>query len=148
MRYLKVLLMILLFFLLTLFFMDNLAAFTYKLPLTLDLRILPAISTEQPIPCYFLLLGCFLLGSIFTLVMLVWDRLSLSTRLSLCRIRANGLEKDLTRIRKTQNTGSQKSKELNDRIAELNEEIATLKNTLRETEARLAQAEQVNARNA
>lgn len=148
MRYLKVLLMILLFFMLTLFFMDNLAAFTYKLPLTLDLRFLPAISTEQPIPCYFLLLGCFLLGSIFTLIMLVWDRLSLSTRLSLCRIRANGLEKDLTRIRKTQDNGSQKSKALNDKIAELNAEIATLRTALKQTEERLAQAEQANAKNA
>ena len=148
MRYLKVLLMILLFFLVTLFFVDNQGAFSYKLPLKLDLRIFPPISTEQPIPCYFMLLACFLLGSIITLLMLVWDRLSLSTRLSLCRMRSNGLEKDLNRARKTKVADAQKSKELLDKIAELNAEIATLKSTLKDTEARLAQAEQANAKNA
>ena len=148
MRYVKVLLLILLFFLVMLFFVDNQAAFSYKLPLKLDLRILPAIATEQPIPFYYMLLVCFLLGSVLTLLMLVWDRLSLATRLSLCRMRSNGLEKDLNRARKTKDADAQKSKELNDKIAELNAEIATLKRTLKDTEARLAQAEQANASNA
>ena len=148
MRYLKVLLLILLFFLVMLFFVDNQEAFSHKFPLTLDLRIFPPVTTQQPVPCYFLLLVCFLLGSVITLLMLVWDRLSLSTRLSLCRMRSNGLEKDLNRARKTKDADAQKSKELNEKIAALNAEIATLKSTLKDTEARLAQAEQANAQKA
>ncbi len=120
MRYLKVLGLVVIFFLVMLFFLDNREAFTASYPLTLNLRFMPAFTTATPVPCYYMLLACFLLGGLVTLGMLVWDRISLTARLSLSKMRANGFEKDLKRAEKL-------NAELNEKIKALSSELDTLK---------------------
>ena len=127
MRYLKVLLLVLVFFLVMLFFVDNQAAFTAKFPLTLDLRVIPAFTTATPVPCYFMLLGAFLIGGLLTLAMLLWDRLSLSARLGVSKVRANSLERDVNKAKKQQEKADATIKQLNEQIEALNAEIAALK---------------------
>ena len=140
MRYIKVLLLVLLFCLVMLFFVDNQQAFTSKFPLTLDLRVIPAFTTASPVPCYFLMLAAFLLGALCTLVMLIWDRISLSARIGMLKMRASGFEKDLNRARKSQGESENKNKELTERIEALTTEIETLKASLKDAEDRAAAA--------
>ncbi len=132
MRYLKVLILVLIFFLVMMFFVDNQETFTKSFPLKLDLRFIDPMTTKTPVPCYYLLLASFLLGGLITLAMLIWDRVSCTTRLSLAKIRANGLEKDLRRAGKVNNANETKIKELTERIKTLTSEIDSLKRALKE----------------
>jgi|GEM_PF-3352963 len=148
MRYIKVLLLVLLFFLVMLFFVDNQEAFTVKYPLKLDLRFIPPFTTPTPVPCYFLLLGAFLVGALCTLLMLLWDRLSLSARASLLKRRANGFEKELNRLRKAREDDDAKTRETDKKIEAMTAEIAALKDSLKQAEARVAASDRMDAQKA
>lgn len=146
MRYLKVLLLVLLFFFVMLFFVQNQAAFSQAMPLKLDLLILGAMES-QPLPFYTLLLVCFLFGALITLLMLVWDRVMLSTRLTFTGMRARGFEKDASRFRKAAEGSEARVKEVSTKIAELEKEAKDLKNRLDEAEKRAVAAERACAQN-
>ncbi len=94
MRYIKVFLLILLFFVVMLLFVQNQPAFSDSVVLKFDPMIMPEF-TSMPMPRYALLLICFALGAIVVLAMLLWDRLSLSSRLAASRRRENSLRKQL-----------------------------------------------------
>lgn len=97
MRYVKVFLLVLLFFFIMMFFVQNEPSFSQSMQLTLDLLFFPPM-VSKPISVYVLLLICFSLGSMITLLFLVWDRIKLSTRLAVAHIHIRTLEKKLARI--------------------------------------------------
>ncbi len=81
MRYIKVLLLVILFFLVMMFFVQNQSAFSQAVALKLDLLFLPPVESA-PLPFYTLLIICFVLGALCILAMLMWDRVSLSAKLT------------------------------------------------------------------
>ena len=94
MRYIKVFLLVLLFFVIMMLFVQNQASFSDPVTLKFDPLFAPAMESI-PLPRYALLLICFALGAGLVLAMLVWDRLSLSSRLGAARRRGNSLQKQL-----------------------------------------------------
>ena len=82
MRYIKVLLLVILFFLVMMFFVQNQSAFSQAVALKLDLLFLPPVESA-PLPFYPLLIICFVLGALCILAMLMWDRVSLSAKLTM-----------------------------------------------------------------
>ena len=96
MRYIKVFLAIVFFYFVMLFFVQNQAALSQTMPLKLDLMLLPPMQSP-PLSFYMLALICFLLGGVFTLATLLWDRLMLSAHLGSSRRRIKAMEKELTK---------------------------------------------------
>ena len=94
MRYIKVFLFVLLFFLIMMLFVQNQASFSDPVTLKFDPLFAPAMESI-PLPRYALLLICFAMGAGLVLAMLVWDRLSLSSRLAVASRRGNSLQKQL-----------------------------------------------------
>ncbi len=99
MRYFKVLLLVVLFFLVMLFFVQNQASFADPVVLKLDLMFLP-IMESMPLPLYAIMLICFTLGGLIVLLMLLWDRLSLSARCSSAKMKVTTLEKRIEKAEK------------------------------------------------
>lgn len=96
MRYVKVLLLVLVFFLSMVFFFQNQEALSKEMTLKLHLFFNdPMVSI--PLPFYFLVLAAFLLGALITICVLVWDKFHLSARLMKATWRVRALEKDLAR---------------------------------------------------
>ena len=100
MRYIKVLLLVILFFLVMMFFVQNQSAFSQAVALKLDLLFLPPVESA-PLPFYTLLIICFVLGALCILAMLMWDRVSLSAKLTMANMRARSFEKDVAKALKT-----------------------------------------------
>ena len=94
MRYIKVFLLVVLFFVIMMLFVQNQAQFSDAVTLKFDPMFAPAMESI-PLPRYALLLICFALGAFVVLAMLLWDRLSLSSRLAAARRRGNSLQKQL-----------------------------------------------------
>lgn len=94
MRYIKVFLLVLLFFVVMMLFVQNQASFSDMVTLKFDPIFAPAL-TSIPLPRYALLLLAFALGALVVLLMLMWDRLSLSSRLGSSRRRAASFQKQL-----------------------------------------------------
>ena len=94
MRYIKVFLLVLLFFVIMMLFVQNQASFSDPVTLKFDPLFAPAMESI-PLPRYALLLICFAMGAGLVLAMLVWDRLSLSSRLAVASRRGNSLQKQL-----------------------------------------------------
>lgn len=94
MRYVKVFLLILIFFVVMMFFVQNQASFADPVTLRLDLLFLPPIES-LPVPMYAIMLACFTLGALLVLLMLVWDRIVISGRLSGAHRKIVALEKKL-----------------------------------------------------
>lgn len=97
MRYVKVLLLVLVFFLSMVFFFQNQEALSKEMVLKLHLFFSNPM-TSIPLPFYFLVLVAFLLGALVTIFVLVWDKFHLSARLMKATWRVRALEKDLARM--------------------------------------------------
>ena len=78
------------------FFVQNQSAFSQAVALKLDLLFLPPVESA-PLPFYTLLIICFVLGALCILAMLMWDRVSLSAKLTMANMRARGFEKDVAK---------------------------------------------------
>ena len=96
MRYIKVLLAIVFFYFVMVFFVQNQESLSQTMQLKLDLMFVPPMQS-MPLSFYMLALICFLVGGICTLIMLVWDRLSISANLSGSRRRLKAVEKELAK---------------------------------------------------
>ena len=94
MRYIKVFLLVLLFFVIMMLFVQNQGSFSDAVTLKFDPMFAPAMESI-PLPRYALLLICFALGALVVLSMLLWDRLALTSRLGAARRRGNSLQKQL-----------------------------------------------------
>lgn len=97
MRYIKVFLLVFIFFIVMMLFVQNQPSFSEAVALKFDPMFMPEIITA-PIPRYALLLISFSLGAFLVLLMLVWDRITLSGRLSAARHRASSLQKQLDKM--------------------------------------------------
>ena len=95
MRYIKVFLLVLVFFLVMMFFVQNQASFADPVTLRMDVLFLPPMES-MPLPLYAIMLICFALGALLVLLMLMWDRMTLTGRLSSARRRVTALEKKLS----------------------------------------------------
>ena len=94
MRYIKVLLLVLIFFVSMLFFFQNQEALGKEMALKLNLFFLPPMK-PVPLPTYFILLAGFLLGAVFATALLLWDKLSLSAKLMKAQWKVRSLEKEV-----------------------------------------------------
>lgn len=94
MRYVKVLLLAILFFLALVFFFQNQNALSQNLVLTLNLFFLPPMASI-PLPFYFLIVAAFFVGAVLALAFLVWDKVNLSARLMKSKWRVSSLEREM-----------------------------------------------------
>lgn len=94
MRYIKVFLLVLVFFVVMMFFVQNQASFADPVTLRLDVLFLPPMES-MPMPLYAIMLVCFALGALLVLAMLMWDRMTITSRLASARRRVTALEKKL-----------------------------------------------------
>ena len=122
MRYIKVLLLVILFFLVMMFFVQNQSAFSQAVALKLDLLFLPPVESA-PLPFYTLLIICFVLGALCILAMLMWDRVSLSAKLTMANMRARGFEKDVAKALKTNEALQKKLDAAEAKAAQLAEDV-------------------------
>jgi ATP adenylyltransferase len=92
MRYIKVLLLVLIFFVSMLFLFQNQETLGKDLTLKLHLFFLDPMKPVT-LPTYFILLAGFLLGALFAMALLLWDKLSLSAKLMKAQWKVRNLEK-------------------------------------------------------
>ncbi len=97
MRYIKVFLLIIVFFLAMIFFVQNQASFEDSIVLKFDLMFVPSVESI-PVPLYAIMLICFTAGGLLVLLMLLWDRVSLSARCAAAKSKASGLNKKLIKM--------------------------------------------------
>jgi hypothetical protein len=96
MRYIKVLLLVLIFFVSMLFLFQNQEVLAKNMALKLNLFFVPPFEASS-LPTYFFLLTSFLLGALFAMAFLLWDKFSLSARLMKAQWKTRNLEKELAR---------------------------------------------------
>ncbi len=130
MRYLKVFLLVIIFFIVMLFFVQNQASFADSVVLTLDLLFVPAMNSI-PIPLYAIMLLSFTFGGLIILLMLAWDRVALSARCSNAKSRATSLEKKIAKMEVTLKQVTEKAAKneegLNLELAKTRDELAKAK---------------------
>jgi len=96
MRFIKVLLLVLIFFITMLFLFQNQETLARDMALKLNLFFLPPMKPVT-LPTYFILLTGFLLGALFSMAFFLWDKLSLSARLMKAQWKVRNLEKEIAR---------------------------------------------------
>lgn len=97
MRYLKVLALILLFFISMVFFVQNTPELSKEVILSLELVQFKFTST--PLPYYLLILVSFCIGALICLVYFLADKLRLSGQLRTCRTKMANLEQEVNSLR-------------------------------------------------
>lgn len=131
MRYIKVFFLVLVFFIVMMFFVQNQASFADPVVLKLDLLVIEPIETI-PLPLYSVMLICFALGAFLVLLMLMWDRVALSSRVMAARRRANAIEKKLNKVETELSTLTTKSSDTENKLkAELEATQKRLDSVLR-----------------
>ncbi len=101
MRYLKVLVLVLLFFVSMVFFFQNQATLATEMKLNLNLFFMAPMESIS-LPFYFLILAAFLSGAILAMLVLIWDKMNLSARLMKAQWRVRSLEKEVAALRANQ----------------------------------------------
>ena len=102
MRYVKVLLLVLVFFLTMVFFFQNQEPLSKEMVLKMHLFFTPPMASI-PLPLYLLLLASFVVGAVVTLCILLWDKIHLSARHMKATWRVRSLEKEVTELKAAQN---------------------------------------------
>lgn len=97
MRYLKSFALILVFVVSMLFFVQNNQPLSTTV--TLEFNVVLAHLYSLPLPVYILVLGGFLLGAVFTLALLLVDRIRLGLELKTLRARYEALEDETLSLR-------------------------------------------------
>lgn len=98
MRFVKVLILVLVFFISMMFFVQNNAVLSQAVTLKLDLFFDTAWSSIE-LPFYFMVLCAFLLGALCTMLMLMVSRLRAGAALRRANKRIRVLEKELNSLR-------------------------------------------------
>ena len=109
MRYIKVLLLAVVFFLALVFFFQNQGALSQSMVLTLNLFFIPAMSSIA-LPFYFLVIAAFACGALLTLGFLVWDKVNLTARLMKQKWQISSLERELEKTKKKVNADDARAK--------------------------------------
>ena len=103
MRYLKVLFLACLIVLILIFFFQNQAILSTKTELKIDLFFIPPM-TSITLPFYFLLICAFFIGILLALMLLIWDRLTLSARIMKDKWQIQNLSSKLAQAEKLLNS--------------------------------------------
>ena len=106
MRYIKVLLLVIIFFISMLFLFQNQETLSRDMLLQMNLFYLPPMK-PVPLPTYFVLLAGFLLGALSAVGLLLWDKLAMSAKLMKANWRVRSLEKELARYMVKKDMASQ-----------------------------------------
>ncbi len=105
MRYLKVLFIVLIFFVSMVFFFQNQATLSTQMVLHLNLFFIEPMQSIS-LPFYFLVLAAFLLGALASMLALVWDKVQLSTKFMKANWRVRSLEKEVEKLKAAQSKNS------------------------------------------
>ena len=140
MRYIKVFLLVLLFFVIMMLFVQNQASFSDAVSLKFDPMFAPAMQSI-PLPRYALLLIAFALGAVVVLAMLLWDRLTLSSRLGAARRRGNSLQKQLDKANAQIAKVTEEKKKVEAEFAAAKDALKEAQAALKEAQAAAAKAE-------
>lgn len=97
MRYIKVLILAIFFFLAMIFFFQNQAPLSQQTELGLNLFFLPPMKAIA-LPFYFIVIAAFLVGCLFTLFFLVWDKFTTSAKLMKTKWQVNTLKSDNAKL--------------------------------------------------
>ncbi|SDL19751.1 putative membrane protein [Maridesulfovibrio ferrireducens] len=97
MRYLKVLALVILFFVSMVFFIQNTPELSKEV--TLSMALLDFKFTSQPLPYYLLILVAFCAGSFICLFYFMADKIRLSGQLRTCRTKMSNLEQEVNSLR-------------------------------------------------
>jgi len=96
MRYIKVLLLVLIFFVSMLFLFQNQETLSRNMALSLNLFFLPPMKPVT-FPTYFVVLASFLLGALLIMAWLLWDKLALAAKLMKAEWKVRKLEKEVAK---------------------------------------------------
>ncbi len=118
MRYLKVLLLVALFFVSMVFFFQNQALLSTEMALNLNLFVIEPMQSI-PLPFYLLVLGAFVLGALIALLALVWDKMHLSAKHMRATWRVRALEKEIVMMRAEQEKAEQERLALAEAVQDL-----------------------------
>ena len=140
MRYIKVFLLVLLFFVVMMLFVQNQPLFSDAVSLKVDPMFAPAITTA-PVTRYALLLISFALGAAVVLLMLIWDRIALSGRASAARRRASSLQKRLDKMTAEKQKLEASVKEFEEKLKESEARAKDAEARAKDAEAALAAAQ-------
>lgn len=99
MRYIKVLILAIIFFLAMVFFFQNQAPLSQEMTLTLNLFFIPPM-TSISLPFYFLVIAAFFVGVLLAWAFLLWDKFNISTKLMKSRWQISSLQKEIARLQK------------------------------------------------
>lgn len=99
MRFVKVLCLILFFFVSMMFFMQNTEVLTQRMSLQLDLFVDGLRFLITPMPVYFLVLLSFLVGALFTLVFFLVERIRLTRIMQQKNAKLSSLEQEVASLR-------------------------------------------------
>ena len=97
MRFIKVLLLVVVFFLCMVFFQQNTAELSQSITLKVDL--LYQSWETIPLPIYFLVLGAFVLGAFIVTFFFILERVRLGSAVRKARKQIKKLEKEVTALR-------------------------------------------------
>ncbi len=97
MRYIKVLLLSLFFFVSMIFFIQNNQVLSSLLVLQIDILGLKLISRE--IPFYLIVLVSFVIGSLFSMMYFLYEKIRLARELKAAKVKLAALEQEVTSLR-------------------------------------------------
>jgi hypothetical protein len=116
MRYIKVLLLVLIFFVSMLFLFQNQETLARDMALKLNLFFLPPMKPIS-LPTYFILLAGFLLGALFSMALLLWDKLAISAKLMKAQWKVRNLEKEVARYEAAASAGAAAPEEVKSKFS-------------------------------
>ncbi len=105
MRYIKVVLLVLIFFLFAVFVVQNHAVLGQDVAFHLNLFVLPPFESI-PLPLYFVMLMALLLGALVCVLFLAGDRIKITFALRRARKKINTLEREVAQLRAIPLTGN------------------------------------------
>ncbi len=117
MRYLKVLLLIVLFFLSMVFFFQNQAVLSTEMELHLNLFFIEPMKSI-PLPFYFLVLAAFVTGAVLAVLALIWDKMHLSAKHMRASWRVKSLEKEVLVLKNAQEKAAEERLALEQTVLE------------------------------
>lgn len=99
MRYIKVLLLAVFFFLAMVFFFQNQAPLSQETELGLNLFFIPPMKAIA-LPFYFIVIAAFLVGCLFAMVFLLWEKFAMSAKLMKTRWEVGSLQREVGKMKK------------------------------------------------
>lgn len=103
MRYIKLLIFAVFFFLAMVFFFQNQEPLSQQMTLSLNLFFIPPM-TSIPLPFYFIVIAAFFIGCLLAVCFLWWDRVNASARFMRSKWKIKALEEKVAALDKQLNS--------------------------------------------